>query len=561
MRTVVRAAIIATALQLGSLNLFAQTPNCPVRQSPGTLVQNPLSLSSQNGVLQVDLALRNGLDPYGFMHYCYDYSADSSSGRYIEAPTLRLNPGDELILNLANRITPSSSPAPDDMSDMGPMPGIPGTDCTGGTITDTDTNLHFHGLNVPPVCHQDDVLSTVIHTGDPPFQFKIQIPANEPPGLYWYHPHAHGFTTTQVEGGASGALIVNGIEKVWPQVAGLQERVLILRQQFYNQNSWIPGPFQYTLNFQTSSPGLFPLPLIAMEPGKKEFWRFLNSCTQGFVTLQVRYSGVNQPLELLSLDGVPLTKPEITSTILVPPAGRAEFIVAGPQPGISGQFWTAGVDTGPLGNPNPPNPIANIITTSAPAGTAALTQSPALPDVPQRFADLATAVPTAKRTLYFSEITVNPTTVKFFITVEGQKPRSFSANEPPAIVTHVGAVEEWTVENRAEEEHAFHIHQIHFLVLAQNGKPLAQPVLQDTIALPAWSGKGPYPNVTLLMDFRDPEIAGTFVYHCHILDHEDAGMMAKILVKPAGDGGQASSASAAAKSAALRKGKRRESGL
>lgn len=538
MRAIVKIAVGICLLQPGLVNLFAQLPNCPVRQAPGTEVENPPSLSSQNGLLQVDLALRNGVDQYGFMHYCYDYEVDS--GHYIEAPTLRLNPGDELVLNLANRITAGSSAAMPAMSAMGPMPGIPGTDCTGGTITATDTNLHFHGLNVPPVCHQDDVLSTVIHSGDPPFRYDIQIPANEPPGVYWYHPHAHGYTTTQVEGGAAGALIVGGIEKVFPQLAGLQERVLILRQQFYNQNSWVPGPFQFTLNFQTSSPGLFPLPLIEMTPGKKEFWRFLNACTQGFVTLQVQYSGVAQPLTLISRDGVPFTEPEITNTILVPPAGRAEFIVPGPQAGISGQFVTAGVNTGYLGNPNPANPIANIITTSSDHTGTSPVLAPDLPSVPQRFADLESAVPTAKRKLYFSEITVNPTTVKYFITVEGQKPRSFSPTDPPAIVTHVGAVEDWTVENRAEELHAFHIHQIHFLVMAVNGKPLAQPVMQDTISVPAWTGTGPFPNVTLRMDFRDPEIAGMFVYHCHILDHEDAGMMAKILVKPAEDGGQAS---------------------
>jgi len=556
MRAIVKSAIGVALFQLGLVNLLAQLPNCPVRQAPGTLVENPPSVRSQNGLLQVDLALRNGVDQYGFMHYCYDYPADATSG-FIEAPTLRLNPGDHLELNLANRITADSSPATDAMSDMGPMPGIPGTDCTGGTIIDTDTNLHFHGLNVPPVCHQDDVLSTVIHTGDPPFRYAIQIPANEPPGLYWYHPHAHGYTTTQVEGGAAGALIVNGIEKYFPELASLQERVLILRQQFYNQNSWIPGPFQYTLNFQTSSPGLFPLPLIQMTPGKREFWRFLNACTQCFVTLQVQYSGVAQPLTLISRDGVPFSQPEITNTIFVPPAGRAEFIVPGPQAGISGQFVTAGVNTGYLGNPNPATPIANIITSSSDHVAASPVASPDLPSVPQRFAGLENAVPTAKRKLYFSEFTVNPTTVKFFITVDGQKPTTFYANEPPAIVTHVGAVEDWTVENRAEEMHAFHIHQLHFLVLAVNGKPLAQPILRDTIALQAWTGSGPYPSVTLRMDFRDPETAGMFVYHCHILDHEDAGMMAKILVKPSDDS-QASGA--AAGRAALREKRSRPAG-
>jgi FtsP/CotA-like multicopper oxidase with cupredoxin domain len=57
--------------------------------------------------------------------------------------------------------------------------------------------------------------------------------------------------------------------------------------------------------------------------------------------------------------------------------------------------------------------------------------------------------------------------------------------------------------------------------------------LQDTVIIPNWTGAGLYPTVTVGMDFRDPNIAGTFVYHCHILDHEDGGMMAKIQVNPA----------------------------
>jgi FtsP/CotA-like multicopper oxidase with cupredoxin domain len=521
-------------LQLGLINLYGQFPNCPVRPTSGTLAENPPSLASSNGVLSVDLTLRNAPDQYGFMHYCYDYR---DGGHMIEAPTLRLNPGDQLVLNLTNSINSSTALAPDTMPEMEAEPGNAGSgDCPGGVIRSSDTNLHFHGLNVPPVCHQDDVINTIIASGAPPFQFKIRIPPNEPPGLYWYHPHPHGFTTTQVEGGAAGALIVEGIEKVRPEVAGLQERVLILRQQFYNQNSWLPGPFQFTLNFQSIVPEVFPLPLIQMTPGKKEFWRFLNASTQGFVRLQVNFGTEAQTLELISLDGVPLAKPEYVKAIQVPPAGRAEFIVPGPQPGAVGQLVTAGVWTGKTGNKNAFSQLANIVTHEASSQPAAwIPPVSAPPAVPQRFAGLETAVPTARRNLYFSEIQSPTGTIKFFITVEGQKPKTFNPGEPPAIVTHVGAVEDWTIENRAEEMHAFHIHQIHFLVMAVNGKPLPEPALQDTISVDPWSGQGPYPSVTLRMDFRDPEIAGTFVYHCHILDHEDAGMMAKILVKPADD--------------------------
>jgi FtsP/CotA-like multicopper oxidase with cupredoxin domain len=152
----------------------------------------------------------------------------------------------------------------------------------------------------------------------------------------------------------------------------------------------------------------------------------------------------------------------------------------------------------------------------------------------QRFGGLLTQTASAQRKLYFAEATQGsngPT--EYFITVEGQQPKLFNINDPPAIETQVGAVEDWTIENRSGETHAFHIHQLHFLVMEVNGKLVSDPELHDTITVPYWNGKGPFPSVRIRVDFRDPEIAGTFVYHCHILDHEDGGMMAKIRVAPA----------------------------
>ena len=121
--------------------------------------------------------------------------------------------------------------------------------------------------------------------------------------------------------------------------------------------------------------------------------------------------------------------------------------------------------------------------------------------------------------------------MNFYITVDGQTPQLFDPNNPPAIVTTQGAVEDWTIENRAGENHEFHIHQIHFLVLEQNGVPVTDGQYLDVINVPYWPGKGRYPSVKLRMDFRGPDV-GDFVYHCHILGHEDSGMMAIIRVQP-----------------------------
>ena len=121
-------------------------------------------------------------------------------------------------------------------------------------------------------------------------------------------------------------------------------------------------------------------------------------------------------------------------------------------------------------------------------------------------------------------------------------------NNPPTIVVHSGTVEDWVVENTALEDHIFHIHQIHFQVLEVNGQPVNDPAIRDTVDLPYWSGSGPYPSVKVRMDFRDPNIVGTFVYHCHILQHEDAGMMGAIQVLPSSGLASTTTATASASS-------------
>jgi FtsP/CotA-like multicopper oxidase with cupredoxin domain len=302
----------------------------------------------------------------------------------------------------------------------------------------------------------------------------------------------------------------------------------------------------------------------------------LNASTQAFLALQIWFGSTPQNLELISVDGVPVSGDPQLTTINLPPAGRAEFVMTAPPAGTSASFVNLGFDTGAVGNLNPAQVLANIVasTTSVqpayripeidaekihaetpyssnlakvagnivvPGAKATFAQT--LPDdsaagtpaaaTEQRFSGLANVKPTATRRLYFSEApqgTNGPT--NYYLTVDGQTPMVFNPSLPPAIVTNVGAVEDWTIENHSSEEHAFHIHQIHFLVLAIDGVPLQTPVMQDTVLVPYWNGSKPFPSVTVRMDFRDPEIAGTFVYHCHVLDHEDGGMMEEIQVNP-----------------------------
>jgi FtsP/CotA-like multicopper oxidase with cupredoxin domain len=522
----------------------AAAQDCPARPAQGSVVQNPYSISSQGGALTATFNMAHSVDSFGYTHYCYKYNA---GGQVFEAPTLRLNPGDRLNLKVVNNIQNN------DTMKMSMSSG-PGRTCgDGGAETLDSTNVHFHGLNISPTCHQDDVIDTLIQPGSPGFQYNIQIPRTEPPGLYWYHPHIHGFTEFQVNGGAAGAIVVEGMEKYRPEVKGLTERILVIRQQYLVP--WIPGPYQMSLNYVTTAPltgdgdavipsahgkggrpddnpAPPPPPIIQMHAGQSEFWRVANASLQDFLQLQVLENKQPAPLELIALDGYPLAQTRSENTILIPPAGRAEFIVKAPTAGVSASLYTQTYSTGPTGNPDLALTLANIQVLSGSNTTAQLKET--VGSAPTLlFSDLVTQRVTTQRKLYFSEEfggTNGP--IQFYITVEGQKPKVFEPDEKPAIVTKVGAVEDWTIENRALETHAFHIHQIHFQLLEVNGKPAADRDLRDTIEIPYWSGTGPYPSVKVRMDFRDPTIAGTFLFHCHILLHEDLGMMHKILVEP-----------------------------
>jgi FtsP/CotA-like multicopper oxidase with cupredoxin domain len=510
------------------------TGPCP-RPDPGAVAAPPADLFSSDGVLNAAFDYYTTVDSAGRTLFCF-VTPDG-----LQSPTLHVRPGDTLNLSVTNR-----NPAP--------PPGSPteivanaSDRCGDVTMTITSLNVHFHGTNTAPHCHGDEVIHTLINSGQT-FKYSVKFPKNEPPGLYWYHPHVHGLTEAAVQGGASGAIIVEGIENVQPAVAGLPERVLFVRDQTIpgaptpggNVPSW-----DVSLNYV---PILFPNftpAVIEMKPGQREFWRVANASADTIIDLQLQYDGAVQPLQIVALDGVPTGSQDGTmqgrlasqSDILLAPAARAEFIVTGPSAEVkNATFITLNVDTGPDGDNDPTRPLASIVTTATPSPLPVIL-SPSRPASHELFEGLANAPVTATRTLYFSEVLSDPgnpaSPTNFFITVDGATPVLFDPNNPPAIVTRQGAVEDWTIENRAQENHEFHMHQIHFLLLERTGVPVPPEQSQylDMIQVPYWSGTGPYPSVKVRMDFRGMDI-GDFVYHCHILGHEDAGMMAIIRVLP-----------------------------
>jgi len=443
--------------------------------------------------------------------------------------------------------------------------------CGGGAMTPASTNFHFHGLAVPPVCHQDETLKTLIQPGDPPFEYRVQIPKNQPPGLYWYHPHVHGFTEEQLLGGASGALIVQGMGQAVPRVAGLPERVFVIRDEKVPDppNSEKADPNrptkQLSINYIPVPYPKYPPAVIKMKPLERQFWRLVNASADTYLELSLQYDGKRQNVDMVALDGVPLRYGEPGakdyapqhSDIFLPPASRAEFIVTGPPSGVSGLLMTsrvfrgAGDDNGPvinrdssqpalrlgLDDVDPPRPLATLIA-STDASTPGYVESSAVPPLESIAPSLSSVRPVRKRKLYFSERVAHPGDPKsptlFFITEEGGSPAVFNPDSrEPSITVHQGEVEDWNIENRSQESHVFHVHQLHFLVVGSRGIGWQEATLRDTVNLPAWDGFRQYPSVTLRMDFRDPEIVGTFPFHCHIAQHSDGGMMGTVRVEPA----------------------------
>src|ERR1700683_3174596 len=366
----------------------------------GSSVKQPENLRSQDGVLRADLYFQRVTDSTGDTRYCYL----SAGGK--PSPTLRLQPGDLLVLNLHNEIEAgkveasgggkagggSAGPAKMAM-DMDPAAEGGPTACTHENFTAISTNLHFHGLAIAPSCHQDEVTTTSVGPSEA-FEYRIRIPADQPPGLYWYHPHLHGFSKLQVLGGASGVLIIEGAEKVDHEVVGLPERVLVIRDQDLINPSAPPAgdqsgaqPIIVDRGAQSRNTGwgggkpakdlslnFVPVPypdyqpaIISMRAGEKELWRVLNASAITYLSLQVLFDGKAQQLGVTGLDGVPVNWNGSPIGVIwqnhlgLPPGGRVEFMVQAPTVSEKASLVTRSVNTGADGENDPTRRIASIV--------------------------------------------------------------------------------------------------------------------------------------------------------------------------------------------------------
>ena len=544
-----------------------------------------------------------------------------------DAPVIHARLGTDLVITLRNEITDPR--AIDSVSGPGKLTSaneavpaspqyyavIPGMhhEATG------ETNLHVHGFAVPPVRPQDEVLVTCTDPATGParcgqreFTYRYHVPADMPEGLYWYHPHVHGEVQAQMLMGLTGALIVEGPLADARHRAGIEERLLIVRQtQDLDVVRAQPAAMTaapMTAGAMTAEPmgagaaatvdatpaikidtehellctrnaGIDALSLngvtvpvsladeaayahYSIAAGSRQLWRVLNAATDGFLSLAVvDENGVPLPMEVVARDGAPISDDsgallgthDTREPQLVPPAGRLEAMVTGPAAGKKAYLITHAVDTGCAGDRLPERRLAVIEGAAAAEGSAAgaAAAKPATPREispqirPANLFNGLLATRTVQRRVIAMAEYPRPGTddqIDFYIAERraGVVFKPYHMGDRPAITVRAGTTEEWTIENWTNELHAFHIHQVHFRVLDVDGEPVAQPPLLDVVNVPYAtatgykSKEGPIRPGRVRIKLSFPaRLAGDIPFHCHLVDHEDNGMMAVLRVLPA----------------------------
>lgn len=380
-------------------------------------------------------------------------------------PTLRIRPGDRLELAMENRL---------------------------GKYT----NLHVHGLHVSPSGNSDNVF---IHI-DPgqTFHYSYRFPDDLAPGTYWYHSHAHPISGVQVAGGLSGVIVVDGLKRYLPPgLRDITEHVIALKDfqiqgdAIRTQDLHISAPTNRTVNGQLN-------PTIRIRPGETQLWRLANISAN--IYYKVHLDG--QRFQVIAHDANPVDRIWSADSLLLAAGSRFDVLVRGGPPGRT-RLQTLPYSTGPAGNKFPQATLATLVSAGTPTHPV---------ELPATFApteDLSHAALAARRTIVFSE---NKAGTKFYV-----NGRQFDMNRVD-IRSKLNTVEEWTVRNDSDEEHSFHVHTNDFQLMSVNGRPHHGHGWQDTVSIP------PRGQVVIRTHFTD--YTGKTVLHCHILNHEDAGMMA-----------------------------------
>jgi suppressor of ftsI len=459
---VIRSAVLLAATMLTACSSNPATARIP--QPEEETFREPPVVTSTAGVLRVSLTPRPSMVSVAGRQA----TVMAYNGLYTP-PTLRARPGDTIRIRLTNAL-------------------------------DEPTTLHTHGLTVSPRANSDNIF---LHVAPGQTQdYEIQLPANQPAGLFWYHPHAHGFSDEQTRNGMAGALIVEGLLDSFPTLRHLPERLLLLKGLQLEDGrvaiTHIGENAIRTINGVAD-------PIIVLRPGETELWRIGNLSADLYFLLTLD----SHHFQLVARDGNLRSRITTSDTVRLSPGARAEVLVTAGAPGVY-QLRTGDIDTGPAGNQYKGTVMATVHVEGSPMTPAVL------PHALLPVEDLRGKV-TNRRTIVFSESKDGDT---FFI--DGKK---FDMDRTD-IRVKLGAIEEWTIRNEADELHTFHIHQGPYQLTEINGVPQPADDHRDIVDVPIGG------EVKVIIPFTNPLIVGRFVYHCHILSHEDRGMMATIEVTP-----------------------------
>jgi FtsP/CotA-like multicopper oxidase with cupredoxin domain len=386
------------------------------------------------------------------------------------APLLRVRPGDTVNLRLRNLTRHEPS------------------------------NVHYHGLEVSPKTPGDSIFVQV--EPENCYDYTIKIPSDQSTGLYWYHSHMMGLAETQVFNGLSGGLLVEGIADKLPFLEGIRNRVMVLKDIQASADGKVTTP-DYSKPTVRTINGVVR-PSMSIRPGETQLWRVGNMGANLLYKLSID----GHEMVEISRDGNIHTRPVRHTATILPPGARTEFLITGGAPGTY-TFRTLAVNTGPDGDPTP----EDVLGTLHVSGTqhTPLKVPETLADVP----DLRKHALTRNRRIVFSE---NNDLGQFFI-----NGRMYSPSRDDVVVP-LGSVEKWDLVNSSAEVHTFHIHQTDFQVVSRNGRGVEFTGYQDSVDI------NPGESVQIIIPFTRPSQVGRFVFHCHILEHEDGGMMQNIVV-------------------------------
>ncbi|WP_232293675.1 multicopper oxidase family protein [Stigmatella aurantiaca] len=423
-------------------------------------------------------------------------------------PTIEARPGDTLRILLDNQLPPEP---PRGMSD----PNVP----HGFNVT----NLHTHGLHVSPEGNADNVM-LAIEPGQK-FEYEIKIPSDHPAGTFWYHAHKHGAVAIQVASGMAGALIIRGGVDEIPAIRAAREKIFVFQQIPYAMvnDPYVPGTQanmveDFDASFaegrwsasgrRTTINGVVE-PVIKMRPGEVQRWRLIHAGVRE--SLRIKLVREKEPQSVIehyqiAHDGLTSGRlDQVTETEMHPGYREDVLVRAGSRPEVYLLIDEASAAEDSITGQAEPRKVLARIEVEGSYSSMPLPEVSALAQhVP--FKPILNEEITGTQEARFS-VDVQSRPIKFFI-----NGKAFNPDAPPRKL-RLEAVEEWIVSAAQAGGHIFHVHVNPFQAITADGKVL----WRDTLFVKA--------NETVRLRSRYRRYIGRFVTHCHILDHEDMGMM------------------------------------